>query len=128
MLNKVFRADFAHSAALLASAVLAFAALLDLVGRILGQGWFWIAGGWVLPVGVIAAAAAGLVCLTGRPRRGTLLLLTAAFLAGLARWLRGSAAVPPDPPLIAAEILAVLFALLGYWRTRERITVSTRNA
>jgi hypothetical protein len=120
MLNKVFRADFAHSFALLASAMLAGSALLDLMGRILGQSRFWIAGGWILPIGVLAAVVGFAASCLQRPRRGALLLLTAALLAGLARWLRGSAAVPPDPPLVAAELLSVVFALLGYWRWRKR--------
>jgi hypothetical protein len=45
--------------------------------------------------------------------------ITALVLLALARWLRGSAGVPPDPPLLVLQLIA---ALLMAWRAIDTRT------
>jgi uncharacterized membrane protein len=112
--------------ALLAFAVLAAAALVDVTGT-LGV----LSGGWprISHALTVAGLAAGLIAvllrvLTGRrgarrARRATTLeLIALGVLLGAWR-LRGHPAIPPDPPLLGAALIALLLlAVAAAWRRR----------
>ncbi|HEV2146312.1 MAG TPA: hypothetical protein VGR37_02755 [Longimicrobiaceae bacterium] len=112
-----------HAALVLLPALLldtAFA--LDLVGRLLDAGGLWTAGGRVGTAGVVAGLVAGLPAgLTGARRRGgrtaafALPYLAGVALFALARWVRGDAAIPPEPVLVGAEGMATLLVYAGGW-------------
>ncbi|MEX0891529.1 MAG: hypothetical protein WEB88_05105 [Gemmatimonadota bacterium] len=45
-------------------------------------------------------------------------LAAALILLALSRWIRGHPAVPPDPPVVAAEALALVLLLVVHARSR----------
>ncbi len=117
------------------------ACVFDLVGVQLGLPGWYTAAKYLLGSGIVTALAAaipGLVDLFGsvprassarrRARRHMWVSLAALLLAGLAFWIRGAPGVPPDPPIVALEVLvAVLLlvsAFLGWFLVyRDRIGV-----
>ena len=58
------------------------------------------------------AIALGVACAVSI-RRGRVFWIIAVLLLVVARWLRGSAGVPPDAPLVVMQLIAVLLML---WR------------
>lgn len=95
---------------------------LDLLGRLFGAEGLWTLGAHVavagvaagvlagLPAGILGARAGG-----GRPVRFAVLYLAGLALFALARWVRGDAAIPPEPVLVTAEAVADVLVLAGAW-------------
>lgn len=120
MLNRVFPKD-SDRMLLATAAVFVLAFLLDAAGRVLRQSAVWRVGGYLW---LVALGLGAVVCLMmvfkprpGRRRRGVILVLSAVALAALVRWVRGSAGVPADPPLLAAEFVSAALLVLA---TRRR--------
>ena len=95
---------------------------LDLLGRLFGAEWMWVAGAHLAVAGVAAGLALGLPAgvLGARTGRGRPVRFAALYLAGLAlfalaRWVRGDAAIPPEPVLVAAAGIADVLVLAGAW-------------
>lgn len=96
-----------------AAALLWLAVGLDCVGVALHAEAVWRLGGLLAWAALFAAVLA--IPLSTRTHAGCLRVVIAgigiAFFA-LGRWLRGSAGVPPDAPLLAAAIIgAALFTV-----------------
>jgi len=73
--------------------------------------------GLVIGAGSLIVLARTLRARSGRPARGTgLLMLALALLLG-AWLLRGHPEIPPDPPLVAAQLAAALLLAAAAWRT-----------
>lgn len=107
-----------------AAACLAVAVVMDGGGLAGGQVQLWTVGAWlhlaaaVLAPTALVVGAARLVLPArgGAPRRlvaPLAALAVAGSLLALGRWIRGHPAVPPDPPILAAEIAALLVLLLA---------------
>jgi hypothetical protein len=95
---------------------------LDLLGRLFGAGWMWAAGAHLAVAGVAAGLVLGLPAGVlgaragrGRPVRFALHYLAGLALFALARWVRGDAAIPPEPVLVAAAGIADALVLAGAW-------------
>ena len=95
---------------------------LDLLGRLFGAEGLWTLGAHVAVSGVAAGLLAGLPAGitgaragSGRPVRFAVLYLAGLALFALARWVRGDAAIPPEPVLVAAEAVADMLVLGGAW-------------
>jgi hypothetical protein len=93
---------------------------LDLLGRLFDAAGPWTLGAHAAAAGVAAGVLAGLPAGTlgaGRGRRLRFAGLYAAGLAlfALARWVRGDAAIPPEPVLLAVEAVADALLLAGAW-------------
>jgi len=107
----------------LAPAVLLDAAFsLDLLGRLFDAEGPWTLGAHAAAAGVAAGVLAGLPAGTlgaraGPGRRVRFAALYGAGLAlfALARWVRGDAAIPPEPVLVAVEGIADALLLAGAW-------------
>ena len=97
--------------------VLAVAGLIcDLSGKELGAATVLRVGGHL----GLTAVLAGLVALAWRAIRSRRIALGwtgGLALLALARWLRGSAGVAPDPPLLVVQLIGCLLLLLSVWRT-----------
>lgn len=109
-------------------AFLTGAFLADAVGRLLGSVELWTVGGYLSLAGIaagIAAAVPGLVdyrytvppdgSARRRARKHGWVNGSALLLFALARWVRGDAAVAPDPPLLALEALGAALLAWGGW-------------
>ena len=70
----------------------------------------------------VLAIALGAACVIALGKRGRVFWIIAVLLLALARWLRGSAGVPPDPPLLVMQLIAVLLML---WRVVRPMRPST---
>lgn len=103
---------------LAAAAVLSGGLAADVAGKFAEVARLWTAGGRLLAAGLTVGVAAWVIQLKGG-RGGRTALAAALLLIGAARWLRGTAAVPPDPPLLAAECIGVLLAWLAVRRRRR---------
>ncbi|HEX8276967.1 MAG TPA: hypothetical protein VF615_30275 [Longimicrobiaceae bacterium] len=95
---------------------------LDLLGRGFGAEWMWATGAHLAVAGVAAGLVLGLLAGVvgaragrGRPVRFALLYGLGLALFALARWVRGDAAIPPEPVLVAAEGIADVLVLAGAW-------------
>ncbi len=95
---------------------------LDLLGRLFGAEGLWTLGAHIAVAGVAAGVLAGLPAgilgarvARGRPVRFAVLYLAGLALFALARWVRGDAAIPPEPVLVAAEAVADVLVLAGAW-------------
>lgn len=111
----------------LAATVLLSAGLVaDVTGKLADVPRLWTAGGLLLGAGLIAGAAAWIFQLSGS-RGGRTAFTSALLLILVARWLRGTAAVSPDPPLLAAECIGVLLAWLAVRRRRRDILAAARK-
>lgn len=95
---------------------------LDLLGRLLDAEGLWTLGAHAAVAGVAAGLLAGLPAGTlgarggrGRPVRFAGLYGTGLALFALARWVRGDAAIPPEPVLVAVEGMADVLVLAGAW-------------
>ena len=95
---------------------------LDLLGRLFDAEGPWTLGAHAAVAGVAAGVLAGLPAGTlgtraGRGRRLRFAGLYAAGLAlfALARWVRGDAAIPPEPVLVVVEAVADVLLLAGAW-------------
>jgi len=103
------------------AALLVVVSLADLVGVALRVSWLTRAGAHLGTAGILLGA----ICLVpwaarkSTRRRGWLLWTAALMCFSLARWVRGSAGVPPDAPLIAAEIIGAVLAVAAVWRGRD---------
>src|SRR5688572_15542735 len=110
-------AGFFQKLVFFAAALLTAAALADLVGVVLRASWLTRAGAQVCVVGIVL----GSICLVwwlalrNTTRRGWMLWTFALVCFGLARWVRGSAGVPPDAPLVGVEVIGVVLALVAVW-------------
>lgn len=118
----------------------------DLAGLALGRPAWWTTGAHLAAAGValglLAAVSGALDYLhtvppgsTGKRRatKHAAVNLAALALFALARWLRGDAAVPPDPALLGAEAIAVALLTAGGWMggtlvARNQIGVDHRYA
>jgi hypothetical protein len=119
MLNTVLaRRRFPESLRLAATTVLAFGVVLDSVGRLSRNAFIWRVGGHVLGAGILLAAITAIVLIARKPRRGVIPFLIVLLIGALARWLRGSAGVPPDNVLLAAEWICVGILLLSWRKNR----------
>ncbi len=112
----------------------------------LGRESLWTTGGHLAVAGVIAGlivAVPGLVDFvytvpprsTGkkRARRHAIVNVSALLLFALARWLRGSAAIEPEPLLLGVEGIGAVLLLTGGWMggtlvSRNQIGVDHRYA
>lgn len=96
-----------------ASALLWLAVALDCIGVVLRAEMLWRLGGLLAWIALVPAGLGAV--LSTRTHAGCLRLIVtwlgmALFLAG--RWLRGSAGVSPDAPLLAAAIVgAALYTM-----------------
>lgn len=107
---------------LLATVFLACGFVADVAGKLAGWPRLWTAGGHLLEGGLVAAGTAWI--LGGfNFRNGRWPLPAAVLVVAAARYLRGSAAVPPDPPLLVAECVSVLLV----WLVARRTWVSKRS-
>ena len=91
------------------------ACALDLSGRVAGSRFLWV-------LGAHAAEIAMLMWLAGwwvRPRRTGVSWYITLLAFGLARFLRGTAAVPPDPPLIMLQAIGIGTALRFWWKSKR---------
>ena len=92
----------------------AFAALaalvLDLAGLASGNAELWRWGGRSAPIAIALVA----VCVVMLGKRGRVFWIIALLLLTLARWLRGSAGVAPDSPLVMLQLIATLLIV---WRS-----------
>lgn len=95
---------------------------LDLLGRLFGAEGLWTLGAHVAVAGVAAGLVAGLPAgvMGARAGRGRAVRFAVLYLAGLAlfalaRWVRGDAAIPPEPVLVTAEAVADVLLLAGAW-------------
>lgn len=91
------------------------AGVLDLTGRLAGSRFLWV-------LGAHAAEIAMLMWLAGwwvRPRRTGVSWYITLLAFGLARFLRGTAAVPPDPPLIMLQAIGIGTALRFWWKSKR---------
>ncbi|MGH7504564.1 MAG: hypothetical protein ACRELX_02895 [Longimicrobiales bacterium] len=107
-------------------------AALDLIGRAVTVEMLWVAGAHLLTAGVLLAIPAAIVVLAAHfrlprysvaRRRATwaaVLNGTAVAVFALARWLRGHPEIPPDPPILAAEVIAALVMVAVAVRLRAR--------
>ena len=119
MLNTVLaRRRFPEWLRLAATTVLAFGVALDSVGRLSRNAFIWRVGGHVFSAGILLAAITAIVLIARKPRHGAFLFLIVLLIGALARWLRGSAGVPPDNVLLAAEWTCVGLLLLS-WKRRK---------
>jgi hypothetical protein len=115
----------AGTARTLALALFIAALALDLSGRVAGIRLLWIIGAHAVELGI-------LVWLPGwwiGPRVARLSWYATLIVFFLARFLRGTAGVPPDPPLIMLDVLGVGLAVRFWWRARseERRATSHRG-
>lgn len=121
--------------------VLACAFLANVLGAALHEPRLWTAGAHAETVGVavgslaLLPAAAGWLGLArgarGRRRRaaGVTLHAAALVLFALARWVRGSAKVSPDPATLLVQGIGIVLLALAAWpgrRTGDR-TVRERG-
>ena len=111
---------------LTAAAILSGALAADAAGRLATVPRFWTAGGRLLLVGLFVGVLTWILKLKGAPG-GRAALAAALLIVGAARWLRGTAAVPPDPPLLAAECIGVLLAWLAVRRRRREVTEEVKR-
>ncbi len=95
---------------------------LDLLGRLFGAEGLWTLGAHAAVAGVAAgllggvpAGVAGARAGRGRPLRFAAFYLAGLALFALARWVRGDAAIPPEPVLVAVELVADVLVLAGAW-------------
>ena len=93
---------------------------LDLLGRLFDAEGAWTLGAHAAVAGVAAGLLAGLPAGTPGPRagRGRRVRFAALYGAGLAlfalaRWVRGDAAIAPEPVLVAVEGIADALVLAG---------------
>ena len=112
----------------------------DAVGSAAGQPILWVAAAYLLTAGILAGLAAGGMLLFRRldpavrsnppSHRTTWPLVGYALgiaLFALARWVRGEAEIPPDPPILAAEVVASV-AVIAAARSLGRQERSGRRA
>jgi hypothetical protein len=107
---------------LAAAATFFLAFVLDAAGRLLHREALWRLGGHLWMVALLVGSVAWLTLILerreGGRRHGVVLVLGAVAVAALARWVRGSAGVPPDPPVEAAEAISAVLILAGWFRAR----------
>jgi uncharacterized membrane protein/nitrite reductase/ring-hydroxylating ferredoxin subunit len=109
-------------------AFLVGAFVADLAGILLGEPRLWTVGAYLAVAGIataLVAAVPGMIDWryvlpagsSGRKRatRHGLLNVSAVVLFAAARWLRGDAAVAPDPPLVGLEGIGVVLLMMGGW-------------
>jgi uncharacterized membrane protein len=102
-------------------AVLLCAALTaDLAGVALRRPALWSVAAHLALAGVVLGVlgAAAWLRLSGRSGWRGLALALALALFALARWVRGHPAVPPDPPVIGAEVIGIALLALAHGRPR----------
>lgn len=111
----------------LPAALLGAALAGDLTGLAFQRPALWIAAAHLALAGVVlgVAGAAARLALRLAPRaaaepfgsgRRGFALAAALALFALARWVRGHPAVPPDPPVIGAEMIGVALLALAHGR------------
>ena len=118
MISAMFRAQLACAAAAAAAAVIdlvAASALLPPSTSVLSY--------FILAAVTVAGSIITLLRMLRAPRRerprGIALTLAATGLILLAWLLRAHPEIPPDPPLIAAELMAALLLGGALWRQRR---------
>jgi nitrite reductase/ring-hydroxylating ferredoxin subunit/uncharacterized membrane protein len=102
--------------------------LADLVGRIFGWQELWTVGGYLVVAGIFAGLLAAIPGIIDyrytvppessgkkRARKHALVNVSALVIFALARWVRGDAAVAPDPPILVLEAIGAGLLLLGGW-------------
>lgn len=106
--------------------ILAAATATDLLGARADLPALWAAGAHLVAAGVVVGtlATASLVASLrrgskGRALRGAGLAGLALALFALTRWVRGDAAIPPDPAILLAEPLALGLLGLARWSVRS---------
>ena len=99
-------------------ALLCAAFALDALGRLLERPALWVGGAHLISAGVVLGllvwSAAWFVS-----ARGQISALLSLLCGALARFLRGSAGVPPDTPLVALAGLGALLMAWSWWRWRR---------
>ncbi len=98
--------------------LVAFGFLADLAGVVAGAAPLYFAGYWLAPIGLLLVLVGlGLSVVPGWPQfrlRGPS-ALTGAGIGILVNWVRGHPGVPPDAPILAANLIA---AALLLWSVR----------
>lgn len=120
--------------------VLTSAYLANLLGVALHEEWLWTAAAHAetagVAIGTLAAllAAAARVRLPagardpGRRRWGASLHVLALVLFALARWVRGSARVSPDPAIVLVQGIGLALLALAAWAGRRPAGARTAPA
>ena len=105
----------------LALSLFVTASTLDLVGRLAARSLIWTLGAHAASTAIGLATLAWAARWWAGVRPGRWLWLFAILAFGVARFLRGSAGVSPDPPLIGLEVIGVLAGLGSAWRARTNL-------
>ncbi|MEX2283020.1 MAG: hypothetical protein WEE89_11105 [Gemmatimonadota bacterium] len=105
----------ARVARTLALGLFVAALTLDLTGRAAGIPPLWIVGAHAAELGILAWLPGWWI----GPRVARLAWYVTLVAFFLARFLRGTAGVPPDPPLIMLEVLGVGLALRCWFKARS---------
>jgi uncharacterized membrane protein len=106
------------------AALVTAAVAADVAGIAAGAVVGWVIGAHLLTASLVVAVPAALPGLLrhrtlprsrGRRRSAVhgILVFAPLFLLALARWLRGHPEVPPDPPILAAELVAAVLVAGG---------------
>ncbi len=92
---------------------------LDVAGRFLSQSALWTLGARANALGVVCGLVVWCTAWFGPVRSGQISWLCALAAFALARFLRGSAGVPPDPPLLVLTAIGSLLLAFSWWRRRR---------
>ena len=108
--------------------VLLFAAfMLDALGRVFERPFLWEGGAHLMSAGVglglLVWIAAWFVS-----SRGQVSALLSLVCCALARFLRGSAGVPPDTPLVVLAGLGALLMAWSWWRWKRATLLQQSRA
>ncbi|MGH7467121.1 MAG: hypothetical protein ACRENP_03960 [Longimicrobiales bacterium] len=109
-----------HGLRNVALALLVLAFTLDLGGRLTGRVWLWMAGGYCSSAGIALGLVAWALAWFQRRHGGQLLWLFGLMLFALARFLRGSAGVPPDSPLVVLNGMGCFLLAASLWRAKQK--------
>jgi hypothetical protein len=105
----------------LAALLLLSSLVLDLGGRLLDESRSWMAGAHLNSAGVLLGLMVWTLSWLQSARAGATLWLLGLCLFGLARFLRGSAGVQPEIPLIGLSAAGTALLALSYWRRRRAV-------
>ena len=95
-------------------AAVLLALIIDAAGLLLDAAALHRAGAQLAQLAIALGALAWIArMMSPTTRRGLVLWLIGLLMLALARWVRGSAAVPPDAPLVGLQVLGCALLLWG---------------